>query len=205
MGVLEFITSLVGSLVWPLLVLALVLIMKKPLKSLFNSDRPMTSFEAGPSGVKIQYALDQAETALEQNQGMRPVLPPAEPTQPRVSAEPTAPLWTISPAAAVLERFARLEQGLRKTMTNHPDNRSRSRGPESVGRLIRRAVTLGVLTEAEANAFHELAVIRNLVAHGEADEVNEGAAQRFTEIAEDLTIALAPWSVGDEDPPDGVT
>lgn len=191
-GPLQFISSMVSSLAWPALVLVLVLIMRKPLKDLFSNDRRMKSFAAGATGLRIEYALEEAQTELAKAQVERPpLLPP-----PSVDASPPAqqgPLYEVSPPAAVLESFARLEQALRQALREHPSYLSGGSQPRSTRQLIRRAVQLDVLSEPEGKAFEELAQIRNYTAHGEAEEITEGAAQRFTEIAADLMASISAW------------
>jgi hypothetical protein len=191
-GGLEFVAALVGSLAWPVLVLVIVLMLKKPIKDLLSSDKRLESFEAGPAGVKIKYALDEAQAEIEKAQAERPALPAPQPTaSPPTEAGPA--LYEVSPPAAVLERFARLEQSLRLALREHGDVNDDRRRVQSVRHLIRRAVDLGILRAEEGRAFDELASIRNYVAHGEAEEITVGAAERFTEIANDLLAAIAAW------------
>lgn len=51
-GVLEFISSVIGSLSWPVAVVALVFTMRRPLGRILSA-RPIKTLKAGPTGVEL--------------------------------------------------------------------------------------------------------------------------------------------------------
>ncbi|MFF4598135.1 hypothetical protein [Amycolatopsis sp. NPDC001319] len=62
MGVLEFISSLVSSLAWPVVVTTLVIVLRKPIARLLTA-RPLKSFKAGPGGLELHYLDEKLEAA----------------------------------------------------------------------------------------------------------------------------------------------
>jgi hypothetical protein len=93
----------------------------------------------------------------------------------------------LSPRAAVLECFSRLEATLREAVPTH------DRRPTSIRRLGALAVERRVLTEQEAAILNDLATLRNVAAH-EDFAVDVDQARAYVDLAARLvrSIEAAP-------------
>jgi hypothetical protein len=110
MSILEFSASLIGSLAWPIVVLVAVVLFRGSIRSALTGQ--IKRWRAGPSGLEVEYWELTADSARHQ-------LPlgadwqAAESLGGGLSGE-LAPVAEVSPRAAVLEAFARIEQELRR-------------------------------------------------------------------------------------------
>jgi len=215
LGGLEFISSLVGSLAWPVAVVTLVAITRKPLSKMLGklSERSVKKFEAGATGVKIEYfdeKLEEARTELEEARIERPdlsieqpVLPPSEPAKVPGSVYASdfmyemRQLAEVAPSAAVLESYARLERVLRETLETDTDKHRR---PAYVRELVRRAVEKGLIAPSEALVFDDVAVLRNLVAHSSTADLDVQRALSYCAIIGVLIESLTRGRTTEEGP-----
>lgn len=171
---LEFWSSVIDSLAWPVGVVIAALLLRKPFTDLL-ADPSTKHVKAGPGGLEIE-KWDQRLADARQEIEASPV-PPGE-AQPAADEELTFggemfDLATVSPSAAILESFAVLERLLRQLVriepgTRRPDGRLIITAP-SVRVLARMARKQGLLTDEETYAIEDLSVLRNVVAHEHAD------------------------------------
>lgn len=174
---LEFVASLVQSLAWPTAVVIVVLILRAPLARALSG--PVKRWKAGPSGVEIEYweqTLEAARAELAQ-------------ATPEVAALPgvddeLARLVEVSPRAAVMEAFARIERELRGLVRDEA-------GADRVGgmQLARLARARERINDETLKAIEGMAVLRNLAAHG-PDEIDETRAREFVALADAVLFAL---------------
>ena len=199
-GVLEFISSLVGSLAWPAAVILLVVILRQPLGKMLN-ERPVKTFEAGPTGVRVVFdeTLAEARTELVEARTERPDLPTGGQVElPSDDAEAAddfmyemKQLAEVAPSAVILESFARLERALREALeTDFPDGHSRRRFA-SARELARRAVELEFITPSESAAFADIAVLRSLIAHGRPADLDADRALSYASVVRQLMISIS--------------
>ncbi|MEV0066117.1 hypothetical protein [Amycolatopsis sp. NPDC050768] len=196
MGALEFISSLVSSLAWPVVVTTLVIALRKPIARLLTA-RPLKSLKAGPGGLELQYFDDKlagAEAHIEEAEQPR-AKPDQDGSQPGASfdepgaiPDEVANLATTWPPAAVFVSFALVEKAIRDSAADLPDPAEQF-GVRSPTSTIARKV----LSEAEYAAFEDLRDLRNKVAHGLGDSglVDASRARKYVRLANRLIAATS--------------
>lgn len=183
---MEFVASLVGSLAWPLAVVGAVVLLRKQLAAAFR-DRAVEAFELGPGGIKLSLVdrvLKDAGAAI---------------TSASVSADQPAQLGehaasrdrdelhqlaAISPNAAILDAFARVERALSAVVDRGP-----GAGFLPARRLAQLAVEQRWLSPEVAVSVEDLSRLRNAVAHGEGYVTRE-QAETFVDLAVALLVLL---------------
>lgn len=187
---LEFVSALIGQVIWPAFILVLILLLKEPIKQLAVSPR-LTRFKVGPGGLEADFKqeLTQVEKELELEP---PVNPGDQPKRVETAAsdfrEEMERLAAVAPRAVVLESFVRLESLLRSSVEVPNDKR----GPRflPMRTLGRVATEQGILTKREASVLDELTYLRNRVAHESDEQISEEAAIRYAEAVSDVAIAV---------------
>lgn len=191
---LEFVSATLGQLVWPALIVVLVLILKEPIRSLMTSPG-LRRVKAGPAGIELEIdrTLEEAKRELDQGQlGPPPKLPTPEEQQLAADfSEEMRQLAEIQPRAVVMESHTRLEHLLRRLVDVPRDHRGQRPGFLNLRALGRLAVEQGLLTENEASALDELAVVRNAVAHSSDQVISFERALEYAELVKQLAISLA--------------
>jgi hypothetical protein len=149
------------------------------------SERSVKKFEAGATGVKIEYfdeKLEEARTELEEARIERPnlsieqpALPPSGPAKVPANVYASDFMYEMKQLAEV----ARLERVLRETLETDTDKRRR---PAYVRELVRRAVEKGLIAPSEALVFDDVAVLRNLVAHSSTADLDVQRALSYCAI-----------------------
>lgn len=183
---MEFTAALVGSLSWPLVIVVLAVLLRRYVIDAIR-DRSLQSLEMGPSGLKLSFVERVLRTASE-------VIPSPD-LHPEVGAqgegaaeaelEQLMRLVEISPNAAVMDAFSRVERALGAVVETDPWQRR----PTSPRQLARLAVEQRWLSPAVASSVDELAQLRNAVAHGEGTLTPE-QAKWFVNLASGLLILL---------------
>ena len=193
--VLQFLASIVESLAWPLTVVAIVIVLRKPLASLLAG--PVKSLKVGPTGVELE-TWDQAAAEVRTEVGTPPrpgesipiriteAGPPLEP-EPAVSLREEFELLAEStPNAAVIEAFIRVESQLRASVGRLVANAPINLGGRALARF---ALDQGVINDATFNAFDGLSVMRNLAAH-DGDDLDSGRALEFLDLADAVLYTI---------------
>ena len=123
---MAFVASLVHSLAWPVIGFAIVIVLRLPITAVLN--RGIRRLRAGP--VEIEFDQELAEVAEELRRS--PELAAAEPELLPVNlTEDLGRLVKVSPRAAVLEAFARIEARLDELLESseaEPYRRARRAG-----------------------------------------------------------------------------
>lgn len=205
MGWLEFLSSMVASLAWPLAVFAVALLFRSQIGDLINRLRQFSAggvsaqldaAEKKGEAVRAQQAdasvdidLDDTSTAATQT-----INPPNE-TSP--SSDRYLKLVEISPALAVLDLWSSVERLVVEIATRHDYNQTILR---SIGRTIERLAADGAIDQPSYALLRDLRAVRNAAAHNQ--EVTPSDAGRFKELADLLTVILRLKliSSGDLDP-----
>jgi hypothetical protein len=157
------------------------------------TEKPLKTFEAGPSGVKLEYffdeKLEEARNELEEARTERPELSNEVPVPSPVEAatsydfmEEMKQLAEVAPSAVILESFSRLERVLRETFEKEPGDGRAPRRPVTARQLVHQAVTRGTLSPSEAAAFDDVAVLRNVVAHGGTTDLDAARALSYASL-----------------------
>ncbi len=136
MNWLAFVASLVHSLAWPAGVLAVVIILRKPIGVVLG--RGVRRLKAGP----VEVEFDQLQAEVREELARSPELAEAQVPALGVSLrEELAGLAEVSPRAAVLEAYQRIEARLVQ-MLDSPGVPPHSRlGGRGLARMARQRVT----------------------------------------------------------------
>jgi len=200
MNWLEFISSLVGSLAWPVLAFLIAIILRQPLAKMLTQ-RPVKVVEAGPTSVRIEYVdekLEEAKSELVEaraekrdTDGQKAELYGDADQAPDDFMVEMEQLAAVAPSAVILESFARLEMVLRNGLEEqYLKEVAPQRRFASARQLARFAVKRGLITESEAAAFDDVAVVRNLIAHGQARDIDAERALYYVSIVRQLMISI---------------
>lgn len=205
MGTEQLIASLVASLAWPAAAASMVVLLRRPITRLLR-DRHIQSLEAGPTGVKLSFFDDQikdarkelAEASTEQDAAAKPSADQLAGITAEQSdfMEEMHQLAKVAPRAVVLESFARLEEVLRSTVRVTGQEKSRYRGAISIRNMARMAVEQGLLTPSEMSAFDDVAVVRNILSHEGAGDLDASRALSYAEIAAQLIASISSAAEG---------
>lgn len=190
MSSLQFLTSLVGSLAWPVVVLVIVVLFRTTIRSVLTGQ--VKRWRAGLSGVEVEYWELTADRARDQ-------LPPdaekraAETLGGGLSGE-LAPVAEVAPRAAVLEAFGRIEQELRRITRGFE-------APEKLERMSARQLAVVAhqherISDESFSAVNGLTVLRNLAAHGQAEDLDTSRALEFVHLADAVLFALGQQGGG---------
>ncbi len=178
MDALEFISSLVGSLAWPITVIAVAIAFRKGIRAALA--RPLRRMKAGPFEAEWEEQAAEAavDVAKSPETGDRPPPPPMSIVSHRFRA-----LAEQSPQAAVLAAYAQVEGALRRRLiiAGHKDI---ARRPTTARQLAQEGQERGVLSPQIAEAVRGITVMRNLAAFGPADELDVQKALDYLVLAD---------------------
>jgi hypothetical protein len=183
----EFASSVIRSVAWPTAVLTIVFLLRSPIRAALTG--PIRRWKVGPSGAEVEYWEHAASETLEQ-------LPPEAAEQAEKAlggglAGELTPLAEVSPRAAVMEAFVRIESELRRIAMTPPPIAS----PDQVERMGARQLAViahheGRISDQSLNAIDRLVVMRNLAAHAPAGEIDTNMALEFVHLADAVMYAL---------------
>lgn len=196
---LEFVSTTIGQLIWPILIVVLVVWLRHPLREVLH--RPLSRLKAGPGGIELEFekGLQEAEQAVAEsppalpsghNPPQAPAVPIPAPASPAAESEflqKMRQLASVEPRAVVLEAHSRLEELIRQTVDAPAQDRRRYM---SMNRLIAEAVRQEILPPSEASALSELTELRNDVAHSPEQRISVDQALRYAEVAQQVAITL---------------
>lgn len=193
----QFISSLVNSLAWPGAALGIAAIFRRPLIRILRS-RALKTLKAGPQGVELEFFDEtvkdaKSELVTPDVTQLIPVSPKLETVRSESSdfATEMQRLADISPSAAVLESFSRLERLLRLAVQDVADDGKRSNRVLSTRALARRAAEQGIISAPELAAFDDVAVLRNVVAHQGRNDLDKERAMEYVDLVRRLLIAVS--------------
>ena len=181
MGWMSFAASLVQSMVWPVAVVVLVILMRKPLGELLS--HRLRWLKAGP----VEAEFDREAIKVREEVRRIPEVAAAEPRQEPVSlAEELVPLADVSPRAAVLEAFARIEKRLEDLLETagvpHPKRSGLA--------LARLASSHNLISSETRDAVEGLSTLRNLAAHSPRDDIGVDRARDYVAMADAVLYAI---------------
>jgi uncharacterized protein YutE (UPF0331/DUF86 family) len=182
--------SLVSSLVWPIIAIAVLIfiwVRRNDVGRLFNSrtieGRTLRRVRAGPVELKWEQLI---ETTAEKV----PESPAVVSVSSKSLRQELVAVADSAPAAAVLEAFARLERRLRELYEKVRDEYEVTlRGDypprPTVMRMVRILAASGMISEETQVAIQNLTRLRNEAAHrvGEAD-ITTGQAYEYLELVD---------------------
>lgn len=159
-----------------------VLVLHAPLARALSG--PVKRWKAGPSGVEVEYhwqeTIEETRAELEQSPEAAQLL-----AAPPGLDDDLARLVEVSPRAAVMEAFARVEGGLRAAVGDDPGRRY-----VSAGQLAKIAKQRGNISEETLRSIEGLVVLRNLAAHDRVADLDAARAMEFVVLADAVLYAL---------------
>lgn len=177
MNLYQFIASLVNSLAWPVAVVVVAIVLRRPLALLLPR---LQSLKYKDWHVEFSKQLDRVEEKLEAEV---PKPPLARPTTKAVTPE------ALPPSAQIVVSWSVVERELRRIASD-------KLGTSQVGYVsgIRKVITLlergGIIDANTAFLARELEELRNSAAHVNDNGLSELDADRFARFADNLLARL---------------
>lgn len=167
------------ALAWPAAAVAVALVFRSQIRSLFNREKGGVS--VGPFSV----TWDGWERAVRADLAAEDVdAPPSTPSPTNGLVDELGPILEISPGAAIVEAFGRVEYSLQELIGDQAP-------PSAVlSNRIRAAQNLGLITDETARAIDGLRVMRNLAAHGRTDELTRDRAVDYLVLTDAVLYAM---------------
>lgn len=183
---LTFIAELIKMLAWPLTVLAIVILLRKPLAGLI----PLLQ-RIKYKDFELEFGRQVREVRAEANEELPP------PQKPKAmipqGPDPILELARVSPRAAVTEAWRQVEAAaLDAAQRNNVPLRYRE--AVSPVRVIRALEKAEVVDPAPMAIFHDLRALRNQAAHAPEFAISTEAVIEYVELARRLIEYLG--SVG---------
>ena len=198
---LDFAASAIGSISWPLLIVGLALLFRKPIVKLIGR---IKSAEAG--GAKLEFG-EEVQDLADNAQRIEPADPEvSKANDPRLQELIT--MATASPTGAIVEAWKDVEAAARllinraknhvtiATSASYNENMKRSVTALNTSRML---MNLGLLPPAEMNTYEELRTLRNKVAHETDQQVTPLSAAQYVRVADQLVDVITQYSeeIGD--------
>ena len=182
MSALQFIASLVNSLAWPLAVVAIALVFRVQIRKLMTGQ--LRRLRAGPVEMEFDRLLSEVGVKLAAPRTTVPV--GGDAGNPLI--DQFADVATVSPLAAVLDGHAAVERALRELIAQvDPDQTGQNVG---TARLTSTALAKGLITPETARAIEGITVMRNLAAHGRANEVTPERARDYLALVDAVLFTI---------------
>jgi hypothetical protein len=176
---LAFIASLVHSLAWPAAVAVAVIVLRRPIGAALG--RGVRRLRAGPVEVEFDQELAEVREELRRSPELT-----AEPSALGNLGEELARLAELSPRAAVLEAYIRIEVRLTELLADTGMDVPRLTGRQ----LARLARNQGLISDETLAAIDGLSVLRNLAAHTPADDIGAKRARDYLALADAVLYAM---------------
>jgi hypothetical protein len=185
MDFLTFIAAIVGSIAWPVSLLAALLMMRRPLAELLPGIHRLRykdlEVDFGKKLEKIEAVMDTVEGAAPKGELPAEVQP--EPL-PKTRAELLDKLAELSPNAAILESWRSVE----RTLDFYFESRGIKR-PTSGQAILGHLDYDPNFPRKLVSAYQELRLLRNRAAH-DRENLTAEHAKEFSALADRLTLAL---------------
>jgi hypothetical protein len=184
------VAEFISSVAWPVAVLVIALLFRRPIIDALGS--PRGALSAGPFRLEWQRRAAEVEADLGQ---------PTSIAEGRVggAAGRLEEIAAVSPVGAVVESFGQIEKALRTALEERGIE-----GPQrnwSVRRLAEVAQEQGVITAETKDAIDGLSVMRNLAAHGDAEDISSERAREFLALSHGVLYAIQMNSKRQSDGP----
>ena len=181
MDTLTFISAIVSSLAWPLVLIAALVILRRPLGQLIPL---LQRIKYKDFELEFGRKLDDIKSKME--------LEPVEiPTDELIkSEERIAKLAEVSPRAAVLEAWRQLELKLSCITQKQAQIQGKTVTKLSVQDAMLRLAASGVLTPSTSGTLRELRYLRNQSAHAPDFALSVASALEYARVAGQLAAML---------------
>ena len=174
MDILTFIAQMVQALAWPLAVLLILFIYRRPFARLLSLVERLR-FE----GVELEFGQGVADLTRAVNREL-PAKALAEASA--VTRERLQKLAPLSPRAVVLEAWLEFEEAALDALKRRNVNLSsrEARTPLLLGHALEEA---GILDEGKQEIFYKLRTLRNAAAHASDFRLDGDAAMEYADAA----------------------
>ena len=186
MDLLTFVATIIGSLAWPVSLLIVILVLRKPLAELLPGIRKLKykdlEVDFGKELERIEAVMDTIEDETKPRRELPAEVQP-EPL-PKTRNELLGKLAELSPNAAILESWRNVERtldfyfkcrGIERPLSNQTITGHLDYDPNFPPQLV--------------SAYQELRLLRNRAAHDRENLLPEHARE-FASLADRLTYAL---------------
>lgn len=164
-------------------VLVIVLLFRKQINDMLSGH--LTRLKAGPFEANWERTVLEVESELGQ------AATPGELAAPGVGlVADLASLAERSPATAVLEGYVRIEEALRHLVDNPPVDPHLDLSLLGAPALAQTAHRGGRIRRETVQAVEGVSVLRNLVAHGHADDVSTERAKDYLALVDAVLFAI---------------
>lgn len=182
MGWQAFVASLMRSLAWPAGVLAVVIVLRRPIGVVLGQG--VRRLKAGP----VEVEFDQIEAEVREELARSPELADDTPVPAPVGSlsEVLAGLAETSPKTAVLTAYQRIEDRLTQILQSAdalPRDWTRARG------LAKIASDRGLISDEARGAIEGLSLLRDLTAQSGLD-ISTDRAREYLSMADAVMYAL---------------
>lgn len=191
MDALTFVSNLISSVVWPLIVVSIVVLLRKPLRELIRDlGRRLRSIKFPGGEAEFSQELAEIKEAADEAN-----LPPVEavPTGAplllgvEVDISQWARLAELSPTAAISEAWRQVENAMREAARRFDIPESETRSAIALIRALGKRQALSPDTVAIVS---DLRGIRNTAAHGMKVEISQSDAIEYISLARRIIAAL---------------
>ncbi len=182
MDLYTFIAQLVGALAWPVTVIIIILILRRPLVELIPLLQRLRF-----QGLELDFGKEVHALAEE----IRNQLPPSQGilNMDETLREKWIELARVSPRAVVLEAWLQLEQAAIDALKRHDINLKsvEMHSPLILGQALEQA---GILAGTMPAVYHQLRNLRNAAAHASAFAFSPDSAIEYADLAARLIAYL---------------
>ncbi len=190
MGWQGFVASLVQSLAWPAGVMAVVIVLRKPIGVALG--RGVRRVKAGP----VEVEFDQLQAEVREELARNPEL--AETQVPAPVGQAPAPVGSLredlarlaeaSPRAAVLAAYERIEARLVEMLDSVGAPSFSAVGGRALARLARQH---DLISDETLTAVEGLSILRDLTAHSPRDDIGVDRARDYLALADAVLYVLS--------------
>lgn len=178
MDFLTFLSSIIATLSWPITLLVLVVMLKKPISELIPLLRKLKykelemEFRDGVSELKV--------AAIESDLSVSVASPAVQNEESRL-----VKLANISPRAAIMEAWIHVENAAIELVSSFY-NQDPSDTLKNYSKLGEYLLDVKVIDSKQLEFFNKLRQLRNKAAHAEELSLNESDAKAYVEFAYSL-------------------
>lgn len=188
MSLLQFIANMTDSLAWPLVVVVLGLVFRRPVGQFLTqalAEGSLKRIKAGPFEAEWERLVAETEDKVK---AARPAAEYPSSSDESLTTEFASEAST-APAAAVLDGYAAVERQLRSMLDGvvEPTKTAKMGG----SRLARLAMQHELISAASVRAVEGIGVLRNLAAHGGAREVTPDRAVEYLALVDGVLFAVS--------------
>jgi hypothetical protein len=179
MDTLTFVSSLVGSLVWPVVVIVLLVLLRPRLEGL--ADRLQELSLPGGTKAKFEKRLDAARRESEKVSAGGRSAKRKSGSDKSLLNDPYVALATSHPDLAILESFKEVEHVIMEFWDKVP-------GVKKVWMdALQPLVSEGLLSAPDIDLFHHVRILRNLATHAGEKRITTAEAIEYRSLCQTLS------------------